>query len=195
MRNIVVTALKLFIITAIASALLGLTYSVTKAPIADANQKASDAANQSVLADATTFEEVPLDAFASQPGYDASFSNVTKLFEGEDAGGQPVGYVFKVETKGYGGTIVMTVGLGVDGNYTGITIDSHAETPGLGANATQAEWQAQFAGKSAAAPLTVSKTASGDQIQALTGATITSKAVASGVDLAGSFYNALLAQQ
>ena len=74
----------------------------------------------------------------------------------------------------------MVVGVGTDGTVTGVSISSMSETSGLGANASKESFRSQFVGKSGV--LAVSK--DGGEIDALTGATITSRAVTSGVNTA-----------
>ena len=86
---------------------------------------------------------------------------------------------------GFNGTVTMMVGVDNDGKVTGISIISHTETAGLGATAaadTDAgrAFRDQFIGMSG----TVSVTKDGGEVDALTGATITSRAVCKGVNAA-----------
>ena len=81
--------------------------------------------------------------------------------------------------SGFGGNLDIMVGVGADGTCTGVSIISHAETSGLGANATKEDFRSQFVGKS-----NVAVTKDGGDIAALTGATITSRAVWNGVNAA-----------
>ena len=74
----------------------------------------------------------------------------------------------------------MMAGVDNDGNVTGIAIISHAETSGLGSKSTDPEWQAQFKGVNG----TIGVTKDGYQINAITGSTITSRAVCDGVNAA-----------
>ena len=98
-------------------------------------------------------------------------------------GGSYIGSVAKVAPNGYGGEIELMVGVNDEIVITGIEILSHAETPGLGANMEKESFYTQFAGKSLG--LRVDKgVAEGNAISALTGATITSQAVADGVNFA-----------
>ncbi len=95
------------------------------------------------------------------------------------------GYAVQVAPNGFGGEIVMMVGVDFHGNVLGIDIVSHAETAGLGdtAAADNAKGQAfrtQFVGKTG--ELAVSK--DGGEIDAITSATITSRAVTAGVNAA-----------
>ena len=100
--------------------------------------------------------------------------------------GQDAGYCVEVAPTGFGGGVDTMVGIGVDGTITGISIISaSSETPGLGANSTKPEFQEQFAGQPADGTVAVEK--DGGSIVALTGATITSRAVSEGVNAAVKF--------
>ena len=90
------------------------------------------------------------------------------------------GYVVEVTPSGFGGELDLVVGVSADGSVTGVSIISHSETSGLGANATKEGFRSQYIGKTGT--LAVSK--DGGEIDALTGATITSRAVTSGVNAA-----------
>lgn len=91
-----------------------------------------------------------------------------------------LGYVVRVESSGFGGTIDMMVGVYSDGSVSGVSIVSQSETASLGANCTRADWRAQFVGLSGS----VAVDKDGGQIDSLTGATVTSRAVTKGVNLA-----------
>ena len=95
-----------------------------------------------------------------------------------------------MSTKGYGGQIQLMVGISKEGKLAGIKILSQSETPGLGANATLPSFYEQYKEKPISKDLEVVKsgTSEDNQIQALTGATITSKAVTTGVNEAIKFY-------
>jgi electron transport complex protein RnfG len=97
-----------------------------------------------------------------------------------------VGCAFTTEAKGYGGTIRVLTGINPDGTVAGVEILEITETAGLGMKAKEVSFREQYAGKSAAIGLVVSKggAAPGNSIDALTGATITSKAVTEAVNLA-----------
>jgi electron transport complex protein RnfG len=95
---------------------------------------------------------------------------------------QNLGYIIKVETKGYGGEINMLVGFDFDGVIKGIEILSHSETPGLGAKINEVRYGEdrpwflrQFEGKNAKV------LELGKDVQAITAATISSRAVLEGV--------------
>jgi len=97
-------------------------------------------------------------------------------FIGFDKEHRKLGYAFRVYPKGYGGTIDMVVGIDLKGRVAGIKIISMNETPGLGMKASGSKFLRQFMGKTAKSPLKAKK-----DIDAITGATITSQAVADGV--------------
>ena len=86
------------------------------------------------------------------------------------------GKTIQVSPRGYSGPIEMLVGIDEKGNVSGIKILSHKETAGLGANIVNIKFLAQFKGKSKKDPLEAKK-----DIDAITGATISSRAVCSGV--------------
>ncbi|MCR1935195.1 RnfABCDGE type electron transport complex subunit G [Clostridium tepidum] len=171
--------LKLFMITAIAGLILGGAFVITKKPIADQVEKTNTEAMKEILPKADKFEKMD----------GKSNSTVTEVNEGKK-GNDVAGYAIKVLTKGYGGQIEMMVGVSTGGKVEGIKILSHSETPGLGANAEQPKFSGQFKGKPTDKDLEVVKTAPGkdNEIEAMTGATITSKAVTKGVNDAVKFY-------
>lgn len=103
------------------------------------------------------------------------------------AGGQTLGYAVRLETQGYGGTITMLVGLSEDTEtIRGISIVEQVETPGLGGNITREDFREQFEGLDATEQLAYVKNIEPDQseneVQALSGATITSSAIVSGIN-------------
>jgi electron transport complex protein RnfG len=102
-------------------------------------------------------------------------------------GGALTGYVVFASPKGYSGSVDIMVGFDTAGTLMGVQILSHAETPGLGANATKPSFLDQF--KSKNGELTVTKAPPGEnEIQAITSATITSTAMVRGVNEARTFF-------
>lgn len=175
--------LVLFIITAIAGLILGGAHSITAGPIAETAAKAKQAAMIEILPQADEFKEVS----------DKTNDKILEVNVGYKSG-KIVGYALKVAPSGYGGTIEMMVGVSNEGKIGGIKILSHTETPGLGANAPKIAFSGQYTDKSISKKLQVVKgTASNDnEIEALTGATITSRAVTNGVNDAVDFYKSQL---
>ncbi|MDK2936311.1 MAG: H+/Na+-translocating ferredoxin:NAD+ oxidoreductase subunit [Eubacteriaceae bacterium] len=185
----------LFVISAVAACLLALTNYVTEGTIAAMNEQSNIEARQEVLPEATSFEavsEADLADIISAAGI-ASADELPEAYVGMN-GSEIVGYTFKtIPGTGFSGDIEMLTGIAADGTISGITILTMNETPGLGANATNPEFKDQYQGLSATEEVAVSKTGvSGNEIQAMTGATITSKAVTDGVNIASAAYQQLV---
>jgi len=103
------------------------------------------------------------------------------------SGTQAVGVIYTVEPKGYAGAVRTLVGFDIAAkNITAIKVISQKETPGLGAKASESFFTERFQEKSAENPVEIVKQepAKGNQVLAITAATITSRAVASGVNAA-----------
>lgn len=105
--------------------------------------------------------------------------------------GQPKGVVFEGSGKGFSGDVGIVVGVDVEADkIIGVGVTTHAETPGVGSRAkTEPDFVAQFKGLSINEDFKVKN--DGGQIDAIGGATITSRAVANGVTEAGKLYQAL----
>ncbi len=194
-KSMIKNALILFAITLVAGVLLGLVYQVTKDPIAYQEKLAQDKANQSVFAAAATFEDVTVDTTLAEADI-ADYSGVTieSVKKALDSAGNALGYVIQVKSKGYGDFIEYTVGITNEGNINGISIIKIAETPGLGMNAEKVI-SPQLVDK-AATIFNVVKSGqlsdSATQIEAISGATITSRAVTNGVNAAVTYFNNVL---
>lgn len=177
-------------ITLIAGLLLGIVYQVTKEPIAVQEAKAKQEACQEVFADAASFDAVEAVAVEESAWNGAGYGqeSVDEVMMAKDSAGSTLGYVVTVTTKeGYGGDIRFTVGVRMDGTVNGISILSISETAGLGMRAEEV-LKPQFAGKNVEKfEYTKSGAASENQIDAISGATITTNAVTNGVN-AGLYY-------
>lgn len=175
----------LLAITVIAGLLLGVVYQVTKEPIAEQEAKAKQEACQEVFADAASFGMIGVETMAVE-GYEQE--SIDEVMEAKDASGELLGYVIMVTTKeGYGGDIQFSVGVRMDGTVNGISILAISETAGLGMRADEV-LKPQFAGKQVEKfAYTKSGATADDQIDAISGATITTNAVTNGVN-AGLYY-------
>ena len=197
--SIVRDTLILTVITLIAGLLLGLVYQITKEPIAQQEESAKTEAYKAVFAEADSFEPIveaedaDLSAYLEQNGFSQS---INEIMEAKDASGEVLGYAINITTpEGYGGDITFSLGVKNDGTLNGIEILSISETAGLGMNAQKPEWKGQFAGKKADVfSVTKDGASSDDQINAISGATITSKAVTGAVNAAVYFVDNCLAQ-
>lgn len=161
----------LLLIGAICSGLVGYVNEITKEPIAKQEQETKAIAMKEVLPSAESFQDAP------------AGEDVLEAYTGIQ-GGQIIGYTVKVAPKAYGGAMEMMVGITSDGVVQGIKILSHSETPGLGANASDVSFTDQFKNKVKGLKVVKGTSQSEDEISAITGATITSKAVADGVNMA-----------
>ena len=176
-------------ITLIAGLLLGIVYQVTKEPIAVQEAKAKEAACQEVFRDASSFAMIGVEALPAgwnEEGY--AQESVDEVMEAKDASGELIGYVITVTTKeGYGGDIQFSIGVRMDGTVNGISILSISETAGLGMQAEEV-LKPQFADKNVEKfEYTKNGATSENQVDAISGATITTNAVTNGVN-AGLYY-------
>ena len=165
----------LLLITSVVALLLGFFNDATDEIIAQTKLEKKVASMQRIMPEADTFMTV----FPTMPQGHV----VTEVNAGSKSGSGRVGWCFSMAPKGYGGEITLLVGISTDLTVTGVEIVDHAETPGLGANAESESWLSQFTGQSG--ELTVVKNAPAEgQIQAVTSATRTSKAVTDAVNQA-----------
>lgn len=195
-KEVIKLGLILLAISSVAACLLSLTNFATAGTIVQLNEQTNKAARQEVLSEATDFEQIPpekLAKIATEIGIENP-EEVVEAFIGTN-GGAVVGYTVKTApTSGYAGEIQMLTGISADGVITGISILKSNETPGLGAQAVLPAFKDQYKEKSALAEVTVVKTTpetGSNAIQAITGATITSRAVTSGVNMANQVYQTL----
>ena len=175
----------LLVIAAVSGGVLGLVYGVTKDAIAEVDQKKNEAAIQAVL----PLENVTYKADTLKYNYEG----VDMTFPcnlAYDANGNFQGAAVKTSEGGFGGKIDMMVGFLADGTIKGTSVLSHAETPGLGANMT-GKFKDQFVDKNPNNFKLIVKKDGGD-VDAITAATITSRAFSKAVDKA---YQAFMANK
>ncbi len=158
----------LFLITTLAALILAAVNSFTAPVIAANNKKAQDIAMKKVLPAASEFKAVE---YTPEEG-----SVITGIYSGQEAG-----VVVKAAPKGYGGAISMIIGIDNGYKVTGVEIISQSETAGLGAKCIEESFRGQFVGKTENIEV-VKNNASGNQVDAITSATITTKAVTKGVN-------------
>lgn len=172
----------LFVITLICTLLLAITNSATAPVIAKQLEETSKQAQKEVLPEATDFKAMDtVDEIAQNVGE----SIIANIYVGTK-NGETIGYAVETKPSGYGGEIDMLTGISTDGKITGVKILSQSETAGLGAKSTEPAFYEQYTGLDALKEVTVIKSGSvnGNQIMAITGATITSNAVTTGVNAA-----------
>ncbi|MCE5263018.1 MAG: RnfABCDGE type electron transport complex subunit G [Deltaproteobacteria bacterium] len=163
MGKIIKLGVTLAVFCVISAGMLAYVFMMT-GPRIEANAKASfEGSLKEVLPGAESFKNV------STPGAKS------EVYEGT-AGGQAVGFAVKVAPRGYGGEIVMLVGVDPELQIKGMKILSQRETPGLGTNVEKPKFQKQFIGKGIKDAFEPKK-----DIDAITGATISTRAVCEGV--------------
>lgn len=198
MNNILKNTLILTAITLVAGIGLGAVYEVTKEPIRQASESSKQEAYKQVIPDADSFEEYA-DFDEDQAAAALADAGVTGNTINEVAvamkGGEPAGYVITGTTSdGYGGDIQLSTGILSDGTVTGIAFLSITETAGLGMNAEKPEFTGQFSDKQVESFTVVKGGGSGaeNEIDALSGATITSSAVTDDVNAALVYFQNVL---
>ena len=181
--GIVQLVVVLGLITFVCALLLGFINSVTSARIAQNNENTRNEAMAAIIPAAENFETVDVSTDWTVPA-DKSQPPISGVYAAQ-AGGQTIGYCVEVKPSGFGGTMTMIVGINIDGTVAGVQVTAHSETPGLGAKAqSDPGWIGQYVGQPADGSLAVSK--DGGTIEAITGSTITSRAVTLGVNTAAS---------
>lgn len=165
MKQILRLGTILMVVGLVAAVGLGLTYTVTREKIEAYDRQVEVKAAVAALPGVKSIEELEEDPqLAKKAG---EVEGVEKVFTSDK------GYIFKVNTKGYGGPLVLAIGVDTGGKIQGISVISSRETMGLGSKVLEEENLKKYKGKTVEDPLEV-----GEDVQAVTGATITSKAVA-----------------
>ena len=161
----------LLLITSVVAALLALVDGVTAPRIAELNAQKTQQAIEAVLPGGG--EEMAEGEYNNEGG------KVSAVYQGEN------GYAVQVIPTGFNGTVTMMVGVDKSGSVLGISVVSQSETAGLGAvcaatTSAGEEFRSQFVGMSGS----VSVTKDGGQVDAISSATITSRAVCDGINAA-----------
>lgn len=157
-------AMNLAVTCFVSGVILAGAYAVTEPVAAEQRVKAKNDAMKALVKDADTFK--PIDG---KEGWHAAIK-----------GGQVVAYVVPAQSKGYGGNIDMLAAVTPEGKVMDFKVLKHNETPGLGDKMVEPKFRQQFANKDAK-DMEVVKVPTDKNIQALTGATITSRAVTKGI--------------
>ena len=194
-KQMIRDSLILFAITLIAGLLLGGVYAITKNPIAKTQEDKKNEAYQAVFTDAAESSDLTDAADAQQILADAGYTKdrIDEVKAAMDADGNILGYVMTItSSEAYGGELQLAMGIRMDGTVNGISFLSLSETIGLGMEAKKPEFQEQFAGKQVE-QFVYSKTgaAADNEIDALSGATITTNAVTNAVNAGICYAGAL----
>ncbi len=174
-KEVFIPTISLFAISLIVALLLAIINGITDPLIKQKEIETENETKAKVLSIADSFDEESDIVSLDDTDYE--------YYAGYDKEEKIVGYVFKVTSKGYGGDIDCMIGIDTNGAVTGIDFLSISETAGLGMNAQNDTFKEQYIGKNS--EITVVKTSAGEnEIEALTGATITSNAVTKSVNIA-----------
>lgn len=171
-KQMLKTALFLFIVSSVSGLLLALTEQITAPAIIAINEKIEMQARSQVLPQAKTFK------------------TENQLTIGYKEDNSLAGFVIAVKPKGYAAELNMLVGISLNGKITGTKILAHSETPGLGAKITGEEFHNKFMKsieKNEKPNFKVTK--DGGDIDAITAATITSRAFCDGINEAKKIYD------
>ncbi len=184
LKEILVPAIMLFVIATVCTALLAGTNLLTKDKIEQLKIQAAMAAKTAVFADAASFSDEKT----------VNVNDETYIYyEAQDESGNVTGYVFNVTVKSYGGDLSAMIGISAQTDkITGVEITSINDTPGLGMKVNSEDFLNQYTGRTGI--IGVNKNEKTDtEIQAVSGATISSKAVTDTVNKAFSAYETIKA--
>lgn len=194
MKNMIKDAAVLLVITLVAGLALGFVYQITKEPIALSEERAAKEAYAEVFPGAEDFVEAelnwPEDAIWQEAWNENGFSavEINNILTALGTGNSSLGYVLTITShEGYGGDITFTMGIAADGTLNGISILDISETAGLGMKA-ESVLKPQFANKKVSGfTYTKQGAVTDDQIDAISGATITTNAFTNAVN-GGLYY-------
>lgn len=200
MKELIKNALILCIITVVAGVLLGTVYEVTKEPREEQKRLAKENAYREVMENAASFETIVLgadekaavDKVLGERGITEKNVMIDECVRAFDKDKNETGYVITVTSKeGYGGNITFSVGIS-GGLVQGVSILSISETAGLGMNAKDESFLSQYkTAEEGSFVVNKSADSEGINIDAISGATITSNAMTKGVNAAKAVYEAL----
>lgn len=197
-KKIVHDALVLFAFTLVLGLLLGVVQGITKEPIEKADYEKTQTAYKQVFEDADSFvayADFDADEAATLLTENGYVDEIEDAQVAKDASGNTIGYVITVTAKDASqSTITFSVGIRNDGTVNGYSITSIAETPGLGMKAQEEDFYSQFEGKNVDSFVVVKSAPTADnEIESISGSTITSKAMANGVNACIVYFQNVLA--
>ena len=174
-KDIFIPTISLFIICLFITAALAVTNFVTAPKIAENDALSQQESMKIVCPDADTFEEVVKDV----------------IYKGVDKNGDAVGYAISTISSGYGGQIKVMTGIAPTGEIISIDVYyNDDETPGLGKNTSNEDFTSRFKGLKSDESIVVNKdyAGKGQQVDAVTSSTISSRAVVAAVNEACELY-------
>lgn len=190
MRDMIKPTFVLFVICLIVGAAMAFTNIATAGVIKQRIIEDSENSRKIVLPEAEKFIKLQADTIKSKSKND--YSSIKEAYSAKK-GGKTIGYVFLSNPKGYAGEINVMIGINEKGSVSGIQIGDNRETPGLGSKANNSEFKGQYLNKKFSIVNVVKrKVRKIDEIEAISGATITSKAVSKGVEQSSNMADELL---
>ena len=181
MKHVIKPACSLFLIAAITTALLSFVYRITLEPIENQHRLIRERTMRQILPQADSFRDLNVETDGD--------SSIIKIYEAL-RGGNVFGYILELDPVGYGGPINMMAGiLREERRIAGVRILSHSETPGLGSSISRESFYRIFDRRSLVPLGVVRNNPGANDIQALTSATISSRAVTYAVNEAIDWFN------
>ena len=191
-KYILKLSITLLVICLVVALALGFVNGITADKIAALQEQAKQESLQAVFPDATFNElEISAEQQAAADEYGVELMYVYEVADGS-------GYAIEVGPSGFSGTIDMIVGINADGSVAGISVISNTETAGIGTNVCSDKPNrngvgvlSQFIGMSATADNPFSVNSGSNRVDAISGATVTTKAITTGVNAASVIYGTL----
>lgn len=186
MKETIKLGLTLLIITAVAAGILALTNETTGPIIAEREREKAFGAFLELFPEGDDFVEIDEDLLAEIQSTNTTVTGVLEAKSGEEI----IGYAFQVAAGGYGGDINSIIGINVDDTIAGVRVGSHAETPDIGDKIEDASFTDTFIGKTTAGELVaVGSPSAENEVQAISGSTISVFGVITGANDANDAYN------
>jgi electron transport complex protein RnfG len=175
MRESIKLPLTLTLIAVAAGLILGITNYLTKEPIKMQHELALKSAREELFSSCEFTELTDINL----PEGNENVHTVYEAFKGNEL----QGHIITLDKTGYGGAIIINVGVTKEGVITGVIVGSNSETPGLGAKASDEKFSGQFENKKSV-KLVKGQATGEDEISARSAATITSQALVDGANQA-----------
>ena len=191
-KYILKLSITLLVICLVVALALGFVNGITADKIAALQEQAKQESLQAVFPDATFNElEISAEQQAAADEYGVELMYVYEVADGS-------GYAIEVGPSGFSGTIDMIVGINADGSVAGISVISNTETAGIGTNVCSDKPNrngvgvlSQFIGLTATADNPFTVNSGSNRVDAISGATVTTKAITTGVNAASVIYGTL----
>lgn len=187
MKETIKLGLTLLIIASVAAAILAFSNGITAPIIAEREMEAKFGAMRELFPDADDFADIEADLLAEIQTTNTTVTGVLEAKAGDDV----IGYAFQVAAGGYGGSVNNTVAINSsDHTVIGIKVGTHSETPNIGDKVEQPSFTESFGGKTTTGPLKpVASPSADNEVQAISGSTISVTAILTGVNDANDAYN------